>query len=264
LRIGTPGTVPNLDGVVRSKIDIKIGTKMAKHFTGVGLCDGKVIAYAKVNSTIHTNQEVDAYTVKYTVDGATEDLEDEEIRPLLVLTGNALRADALDSVRPAFTYLENRITNRCQENFHYGQTHSMFGCFRCFDPGRAYDLDIQDIDIDQLELEFPPIQVHGLAAGMKAMLSTYLSLGRDFETDRSSVEDFTRDVLRFWRVHGDSLGAWKQAARMAFCVSPNSATSERVFSALQDMFGSKQDRTLGDQVEAGLMLRFNHEDDRFG
>ena len=42
------------------------------------------------------------------------------------------------------------------------------------------------------------------------------------------------------------------------CLSPNSDSSERVFSLLTCMFGSERSSSLADQVEAAVMLRYNN------
>ena len=50
---------------------------------------------------------------------------------------------------------------------------------------------------------------------------------------------------------------WAAAARIAFALTPSSASCERVFSLMAWMFSSDQYSTLGDQMEAGMMLRYN-------
>ncbi len=40
-------------------------------------------------------------------------------------------------------------------------------------------------------------------------------------------------------------------------VQPSSAAAERVFSLLQNYFGSAQDHSLADYVEASLMMQYN-------
>ena len=42
-----------------------------------------------------------------------------------------------------------------------------------------------------------------------------------------------------------------------FALSPNSASCERVFSLLKQMFGDQQISTLADAIRAALMLRYN-------
>ena len=40
-------------------------------------------------------------------------------------------------------------------------------------------------------------------------------------------------------------------------MSPNSASCERVFSLLENMFGDAQQPALSDYIESALMLRYN-------
>ena len=47
------------------------------------------------------------------------------------------------------------------------------------------------------------------------------------------------------------------AARIAFALSPNSASCERVFALLKEMFGEDQLSALADQLRAALMLAYN-------
>ena len=47
------------------------------------------------------------------------------------------------------------------------------------------------------------------------------------------------------------------SARIAFAISPDSASCERVFALLKLMYGEQQMLTLSDALEASLMLRFN-------
>ena len=44
---------------------------------------------------------------------------------------------------------------------------------------------------------------------------------------------------------------------MVFAMTCTSAASERVFSLVQCMLGSEQDRVLADALRAGVMLRYN-------
>ena len=46
-------------------------------------------------------------------------------------------------------------------------------------------------------------------------------------------------------------------ACIAFALSPNSASCERVFSLVKTMFGEQQMSTLADYIRAALMLKFN-------
>ena len=51
--------------------------------------------------------------------------------------------------------------------------------------------------------------------------------------------------------------AWALAARIIFAISPNSASCERVFALLKNLFGEEQSLSLADYVQASLMLNYN-------
>ena len=50
---------------------------------------------------------------------------------------------------------------------------------------------------------------------------------------------------------------WAFVARIVFSFTPNSAACERVFSLLKFMFGDQQWATLGDYIQAALMLSYS-------
>ena len=47
---------------------------------------------------------------------------------------------------------------------------------------------------------------------------------------------------------------------MVFAMSPNSASCERVFALLKNMFGDEQMSALADYISAALMLRYNERE----
>ena len=75
--------------------------------------------------------------------------------------------------------------------------------------------------------------------------------------DKSSVADYTEAMLTWWRTNGGSFPVWALAARIVFASSPNSASCERVFALLRNLFGELQMSSLADYVQAALMLNYN-------
>lgn len=73
------------------------------------------------------------------------------------------------------------------------------------------------------------------------------------------VEVYSDAILNFWRVSTSeiNMSAWRLAARIVFGMSPSSATCERVFALLDCLFGEEQKNSLGDVLQASLMLRYN-------
>ena len=67
--------------------------------------------------------------------------------------------------------------------------------------------------------------------------------------DKSSVADYTEAMLTWWRTNGGSFPAWALAARIVFASSPNSASCERVFALLRNLFGELQMKSLADYVQ---------------
>ena len=72
-----------------------------------------------------------------------------------------------------------------------------------------------------------------------------------------SVADYTHAVLGWWRTNGKAFPAWALAARVVFAISPSSASCERVFALLKNLFGDEQMSALADYLQAALMLNYN-------
>ena len=64
-------------------------------------------------------------------------------------------------------------------------------------------------------------------------------------------------MLRWWRANGNLFAPWALAARIVFVMSPSSASCERVFALLKNLFGEQQMSALADYVQAALMLNCN-------
>ena len=60
-----------------------------------------------------------------------------------------------------------------------------------------------------------------------------------------------------WRQNHPTIPAWADAAHIVFSMSCNSAASECVFSLVECMFGKDQMSAMADQLQAGVMLRYN-------
>ena len=95
-------------------------------------------------------------------------------------------------------------------------------------------------------------------AKMKQQLPVYLQRAQTFSTDPKSVETYSKDVLKWWDENSDSdISAWADAARIAFAIAPNSASCERVFAMVRNMFGDQQLHALKDYIQAALWLQYN-------
>ena len=78
-----------------------------------------------------------------------------------------------------------------------------------------------------------------------------------FSIDHGDVDVFTVGILTWWKNHGTEVGAWAEAARIAFAMAPNSAGAERVFSMPKTIFGSNQDSALAYFIRGAIMLHYN-------
>ena len=71
------------------------------------------------------------------------------------------------------------------------------------------------------------------------------------------MADYSNAILSWWRDNGTAFPAWALAVRIVFAISPNSASCERVFALLKNLFGETQMRSLADYVQVALMLNYN-------
>jgi len=75
---------------------------------------------------------------------------------------------------------------------------------------------------------------------------TYIAADNGFSIEHGDVGDFTKENLSWWKSHVSEVGAWSEAARIAFAMAPNSAGAERVCSLLKILLGSNKDTALPD------------------
>ena len=84
---------------------------------------------------------------------------------------------------------------------------------------------------------------------MKKVLPAYLTKAADL--------DRNVDPLEWWKDHSDDLPCWSAVAGKLLLVQPSSAAAERVFSLLQNSFGSYEDAACTDYIQASIMLQYN-------
>jgi hypothetical protein len=97
-----------------------------------------------------------------------------------------------------------------------------------------------------------------LMESLKRDLHLYVAAAAGFTIDHGDVDDFTSGILSWWKNHASNVGAWGEAAQIAFAMAPNSAGAERVFSMLKTLFGSLQDSALADYIRGSMMLHYNN------
>ena len=104
-----------------------------------------------------------------------------------------------------------------------------------------------------------PLLAHDMLKPMAAELHAYVTAcaTRAQVFDQNDIEKYTEDILSWWHTNGPSFPAWAKAAKMTFAISPNSASCERVFALLKNMFGDDQESALADYLQSAMMLRHN-------
>ena len=251
------GILPNVDAVIRSSLDLKPGVQLRKLWPAHGgYYDAKVISSSDVYSTITPGLIVKAWTVEYT-DKTREDLEEIELRKLLVVINTKERKEIVDCLSPGFAYLERRVLNDCSTAYHCGPEIELFRLAQAFDPTFAVEHTITTDWVLALAGIRPLSIDESLLNLMCVELPTYLSEAKSVIVNRADVNDFTEAVLQFWRIRVSVLPGWARAARIVFAISCNSASCERVFSLLDSMFDSEQRSALSDYVGGSLMLKYN-------
>lgn len=250
------GILPNVDAVLRAVTPLQNGLTISKAFPGHGTFQASIISSEKVISTLYPGQERLAYRVRYPSDGTEEDLEEEEIRPLIYTLSMPQRKAMADALAKGFAYLESRITGTCDAVYDCSPMYNLCRLVQIFDPAYAA-AHATPQSVDDLATVVPLGALANLTQ-MKAQLPVYLQRAVGFTPDYSDVESFTTSVLGWWKANGDSaISAWKDAARIVFAISPNSASCERVFSLLKTMFGDQQMSSLADYIHAALTLHYN-------
>ena len=175
-------------------------------------------------------------------------------------------AEAVAIVKPAYDYIEDRITGACQEIYDASEQYARFEAMRVFNPAlMAGRMDATFVDklkvVPQLRVLVPQLHLE-LAEYARALYDVRHKVPsyKASKAAETSVRDFTKEVLAWWKESTRNrcgFPTWAKAARIVFSVPPTSASCERVFSLLKTMFGDLQLRAMYDYLQAALMLSFN-------
>lgn len=188
--------LPNVDGVLRASTPIVPGLKIIKFFEGYGNCVASVRrSISKVNSSLYVGQERIAYEVVYEVDRVVEELEEGEIRPLIIVKDRPERAQTVEVLNIAFDYLEDRITGTCRES-QYSCAHMYSVCkmVQLFNPVFATQSMTPDV-VDEMFHTVRPLAVHVNLERLKAEIPAYLSAAMNIDMiDVSDVAVFAECI----------------------------------------------------------------------
>lgn len=258
--LNTTSALPAVDAVLRNSTALTIGLKVKKLWPGWGFCHGKVVAIDRIDSTLYPGKEVTGYTVEYEEDGTREDLEEDEIRPIIDVSGSPIRHSIEDGLAVAFQYLHDRLsgTGQCSPVHSCAHAYQICRLVQAFDP--VYAAGAVDEAFVAEMATIIPLHAHNLIEPMIKELPTYLRLAAATNVspfDRTSVSSYSDEVLKWWRTNKPWIPAWTTAARICFAMQPSSAAAERVFSLVEAMFGKDQNTVLADMVQGSTMLRYN-------
>jgi hypothetical protein len=195
------------------------------------------------------------FDVLYSDNTSITQISELEVRNILDVTTFPEWQTSVSMRTPTFTYIESRITDGCEPAYRLGTVYKVMRAIQIFDPSFAV-LYFNDPAIDEL------LVIHAVAVlipQLKAEVSAYLNAATTttITFNINSVEDFTKNVLRFWRENKSKLKVWARAARIVFAIPSTSASSERVFALLNNIFGDQQLSAMSDYLQAALMLSFN-------
>ena len=195
------------------------------------------------------------FQVTYSEDGTSIEQDEQELRNNICVLKMSEWQSAVDMVKGAYDYLEQRITDDCNVPYHCSGPYEVCRVSQLLDPSFAAVHLIPSF-VDELCAAIPAIS--GCSAALKMELDAYKLAARNAPAlDHNDVELYTKGVLAFWRKEGTKIPAWRKVAKIVFTITPNSASSERVFSLLEAMFGKDQDLSLSDRIQGSLMLRYN-------
>ena len=200
----------------------------------------------------------DTFSVTYedrtTIEVATQELRNTiDIRALPEWTSSRAH------LQKAFEYLESRLTDHCEAPYKLAALYDVCEVVRAFDPTFINTGTVNAAYISDRLCVLPWLDVVTLRK-LVAELPDYMVAARACKVSHRNVADFTAAVLEFWRSAPDKISTWQFEARRAFCLTPSSGASERVFVRLKAMFGETQTQSLNDYLEGLLMLAINERE----
>ena len=145
-------------------------------------------------------------------------------------------------MQPGFDYLTHVFGTTLKDAV------AAFKDARLFSPHKVQEMQLSAASVDSLTV-FPFIDQLTLS-NLKAELPVYITKTVDISP--------TVCPLQWWKANASELPHWCASARKVLLLQPSSAASERVVSLLSNCFSRRQDSSLGDYVEASLMLQYNH------
>ena len=146
-----------------------------------------------------------------------------------------------DRVKPVEEYFKSKFSNELSTSL------SVFKAARVFAPYKLKEM-APDISIVNSLSEIIFLNNKTTLNNLKSEFPQYIALSEDTSPEV--------DVMSWW---ADELPHWSSAAKMVALIQPSSGAIEKVFSILTNTFGTQQDHSLQDYIEASLMLQYNYK-----
>ncbi|KAK3252667.1 hypothetical protein CYMTET_38048 [Cymbomonas tetramitiformis] len=205
------GLLPTLDVILARLVTPAVGMAVQKAFPGHGMFTGYITMVDK------EDPEHWIYHIKYE-DDDSETMDAEELLPLSRTAMHKWREYAVEELKAAYAYLENRLLGICDSSYDCSHTYLVFELAQLFDPSFVSEnaAKIDSAWVKRLASVIPlaRAQSGNLLKEMQAELSTYLSLTKGFTCEHENIDVFTTNVLSWWKNNGKSLPAWSCGARI--------------------------------------------------
>ena len=245
-------TMPNVAALLRRRTKVQLNTPVSDWFGPPhnSYYKGKV-------TKLPTAAAPESYIVTYS-DGGWVSVDVNELSSSIDVRELPEWQDSREQLLGAFTYLEDRLHDNCEAAYALSGMYEVCAVVRAFDPTWVKSSGVLDSAFVSDRLCVLPWLDRDTLQALVRELPDYLAACNAFnDISRRSINDFTDAVLGFWRTITNKCKTWRFEARRAFCLTPNSAASERVFARLKMMFGEMQTHSLSDYVEGALMLAQN-------
>ena len=156
----------------------------------------------------------------------------------------ALRKIGNDGVRPGIDFFLRKF------NVELYDVVRAFKAARYACPMKVQELRPTPEEVNALRA-FPFLDSNEIITNLQKERPHYLTEAKDVELQEG-------EQLRWWFDHSNHLPHWSTAVKLLALVQPSSAAAERIFSLLRAAFNDQQERALEDNLEASVMLAYNH------
>ena len=185
---------------------------------------------------------------------AVEVLSPLKFRNNDVIAREGIRQKVKNAIQPAWDYFRTKIFDDLAKDVAIYKTLRLCNPFSMKRMNFRPNLVEARIGIESLE--------HFTRDNINQMFNEfplYLILCEQFTANNpETIEEELRLIIKFWRLNKIQLPYLSLFVRYAYCITPSSASVERVFSLLKNSFGPQQNLTLEDYIKTSLMFQYNN------